>query len=374
MAFTGGQLSSGPGIAPVTDLRVSTFVIPTDAPESDGTLEWDATTLVVVELDAGGCVGLGYTYADRATAVLIHEILRPIVVGGDVFEAPAVVAAMARSVRNHGFPGVSAMAISAVDAALWDAKARLLGLPLARLLGAERDAAPIYGSGGFTSYSVERLCGQLAGWVGEGIPCVKMKIGRDPGADVDRVRAVRNAIGSEPELFVDANGAYERKQALELARRFADFGVTWLEEPVSSDDLMGLRLARDHAPAPIRIAAGEYGYRNQYFLRMLAAGAVDVLQADASRCGGPTGFLRVAALCDAWQIPLSAHCAPSLHLHLALAAPRFLNLEYFHDRVRIEQMLFDGACRPIAGALHADMTRPGLGLALKRRDAERFAG
>jgi L-alanine-DL-glutamate epimerase-like enolase superfamily enzyme len=265
------------------------------------------------------------------------------------------------------------MAISAVDAALWDAKARLLGLPLAKLLGAERAAAPVYGSGGFTSYSVGRLCEQLAGWAQEGIPRVKMKIGREPSADVARVRAAREAIGPGVELFVDANGAYERKQALELARRFADLGVTWLEEPVSSDDLEGLRLARDRAPAPIRVAAGEYGYRDSYFLNMLAAGAVDVLQADASRCGGPTGFLRVGALCDAWQIPLSAHCAPALHLHACLAAPRLLNLEYFHDHARIEQMLFDGASRPVAGELRPDLTRPGLGLALKRKDAERFA-
>ncbi|HVU49717.1 MAG TPA: enolase C-terminal domain-like protein [Polyangia bacterium] len=354
-------------------LRVSTYVIPTEEPESDGTLEWSATTLVVVELEAGGCAGLGYTYADKATAELVDEVLRKVVMGGDVLDGPALFSAMARAVRNHGFPGVAAMAISAVDAALWDAKARLLGVPLAKLLGAERDAAPVYGSGGFTSYSIDRLCEQLAGWVGDGIPRVKMKIGRDPSADVERVRAARAAIGPEPELFVDANGAYERKQALELARRFADLGVTWLEEPVSSDDLAGLRLARNRAPAPIRVAAGEYGYRGVYFMRMLAAGAVDVLQADASRCGGPTGFLRVGALCDAWQVPLSAHCAPALHLHACLAAPRLLNLEYFHDHARIEQMLFDGAAHPVAGELRADLTRPGLGLALKRKDAERFA-
>jgi L-alanine-DL-glutamate epimerase-like enolase superfamily enzyme len=359
--------------APVSEVRVDAYVIPTDEPESDGTLEWTTTTLVVVELAAGGSTGLGYTYADRATATLIADVLRPVVVGRDVFDAPALFAEMSRSVRNHGFAGAAAMAISAVDAAIWDTKARILELPMAKLMGAARAAAPAYGSGGFTSYSVSRLCEQLAGWVAEGIPRVKMKIGRDPGADVARVRAARDAIGPGPELFVDANGAYERKQALELARHFADLGVTWFEEPVSSDDLAGLRLTRDRAPAPVRIAAGEYGYRGFYFKEMLAAGAVDVLQADASRCGGPTGFLRVGALCDAWQIPLSAHCAPALHLHACLAVPRLLNVEYFHDHARIEQLLFDGASRPVAGELRADLTRPGNGLSFKRKDAERFA-
>jgi hypothetical protein len=118
---------------------------------------------------------------------------------------------------------------------------------------------------------------------------------------------------------------------------------------------------------------GEYGYRPLYFRQMLAAGAVDVLQADASRCGGPTGFLRAASRCDGWQLPLSAHCAPALHLHACLAAPRFLNLEDFHDHVRIEHVLFDGAPSPQRGELSADLSRPGLGLELKRADAERFA-
>jgi L-alanine-DL-glutamate epimerase-like enolase superfamily enzyme len=373
MVFEGTDMGVLGETVPVSALRVSAYVIPTDAPESDGTFEWTQTTLVVVELEAGAARGLGYTYADRATATFVDEVLRKAIVGLDVLDGPALFSAMAHAVRNHGLPGVAAMAISAVDAALWDAKAHLCHMPLAKLLGAERTAVPVYGSGGFTSYSPKQLCDQLAGWVAEGIPRVKMKIGRNPVADVERVRAVREAIGPTAELFVDANGAYERKQALDLARRFADLGVTWLEEPVSSDDLVGLRLARDHVPPPVRIAAGEYGYRSVYFLQMLAAGAVDVLQADASRCGGPTGFQRVGALCDAWQIPLSAHCAPALHLHPCLAAPRLINLEYFHDHARIERMLFDGVGRPIKGELRPDLSRPGLGITFKKKDAERFA-
>ncbi len=370
---TDRAVSSASGV-PVANLRVSSFVIPTDGPESDGTLEWNHTTLVVVELEAGGRGGLGYTYADRATATLVDEVLRQHVVGRDVMDIGAIFTELVSAVRNHGHPGVAAMAISAVDAALWDTKARILELPLVKLLGAARSSAAVYGSGGFTSYSVERLCAQLGGWVAQGIPRVKMKIGRDPDADLERIRAVRRAIGPGPELFVDANGAYQRKQALAFAQAFVELGVTWFEEPVSSDDLEGLRLVRDRAPAPIRIAAGEYGYRPVYFQRMLTAGAVDVLQADASRCGGPTGFLRAAALCEAFQLPLSAHCAPALHLHPCLAAPRYLNLEYFHDHARIEGMLFDGAVAPVDGKLHADLTRPGMGIELKRKDAERFAG
>jgi L-alanine-DL-glutamate epimerase-like enolase superfamily enzyme len=202
---------------------------------------------------------------------------------------------------------------------------------------------------------------------------VKMKVGRDAGVDPARVHAARAAIGDRAQLFVDANGAYTRKQALALALRFAEDDVRWFEEPVSSDDLDGLRLIRDRAPAGMDIAAGEYGFDPFYFRRMLDAGAVDVLQADATRCGGVSGFLAAHALCDARGLPLSAHCAPALHVHLGCALPRVCHIEYFHDHQRIERMLFDGVTVPREGLLSPDLGRPGLGLDLKGADAQRFA-
>jgi L-alanine-DL-glutamate epimerase-like enolase superfamily enzyme len=265
------------------------------------------------------------------------------------------------------------MAISAVDIALWDLKARLLDVSLVTLLGRARDRVDIYGSGGFTSYDDHELVTQLAGWVEQGIGRVKIKVGRDPVHDVARVRVARGAIGDTTELFVDANGAYARKQALGFADAFSDLGVTWFEEPVSSDDLEGLRLLRDRAPAPLEIAAGEYGYEPFYFERMLTAGAVDVLQADATRCGGVTGFLRVAALADAHGLPMSSHCAPSLHAHLDCACTRVRHLEYFYDHARIEHMLFDGALAPVGGALVPQPERAGLGLTLRRDAARPYA-
>ena len=358
---------------PVERVEASAYRVPTDAPESDGTIAWDHTTLVLVEATAGGQTGLGYSYADPATATLVRESLAEVVRGRDAMAVPGAWSAMVEAIRNLGRPGIASMAISAVDSALWDLKGRLLGLPLVTLLGAVRDAAPVYGSGGFTSYSIDRLVDQLGGWVAAGIPRVKMKIGREPAADLGRVRAAREAIGPDAGLFVDANGAYARKQALAQADRFAELGVSWFEEPVSSDDLEGLRLLRDRAPAGMEIAAGEYGYDLPYFRRMLEAGAVDVLQADATRCGGITGFLRVGTLCEARSLPLSAHCGPSIHAHPACSLPSFRHLEYFHDHDRIEHMLFDGALTPEGGALRPDLTRPGLGLEFKRKDAARFA-
>ncbi len=357
----------------IRKMSVATYTVPTDLPESDGTLTWDKTTLVLVEASAGGKVGIGYTYADVATAQLINGTLLPLIRGKDAMSVPTCWSAMRHAIRNLGRPGICSMAIAAVDSALWDLKAKLLDLSLVSLLGAAQPSIEVYGSGGFTSYSIEQLQKQLGGWVEQGIKAVKMKIGRDPDKDVARVKAAREAIGPDAGLYVDANGAYSRKQALSMAEKFTEFDVSWFEEPVTSDDLEGLRLIRDRAPARMDIAAGEYGYDLIYFKRMLDAGAVDVQQADASRCAGISEFLRVGALCDAANVPMSAHTSPSLHLHPCCALSRLRNIEYFHDHVRIENMFFEGTIQPIAGRLHPNVTRPGMGLEFKKADAKRYA-
>jgi L-alanine-DL-glutamate epimerase-like enolase superfamily enzyme len=355
----------------ITSVEITAYAVPTDRPESDGTFEWETTTVVVAEVRAASETGLGYTYADLGAATLAARTLADVVVGLDATDVPAAWNAMNRVVRNAGRPGVAATAIAALDCALWDLKARLLGVPLVRLLGGARAEVPIYGSGGFTSYPVDVLERQLAGWVEAGIRGVKMKVGRDAVADLVRVRAARTAIGSEAGLFVDANGAWTPGRALEMARRFSPYAVSWFEEPVSSDDLAGLRRVRDGAPSGMEIAAGEYGFDSRYFRRMLQGGAVDVLQADATRCG-LTGFLEAGALCEAFGVPLSAHTAPALHVAPGCALSRVRHVEYFHDHVRVEPLLFDGVPQARQGTLRPDLTRPGLGLELKRTDAARY--
>lgn len=357
----------------IQSIEVSAYTIPTDKPESDGTIQWNKTTLVLVEARAGDACGLGYSYADLATATLVRDKLADVVIGLDAMRVPEAWHKMVHSIRNLGRPGIASMAISAVDSALWDLKARVLRLPLISLLGAARDAAPVYGSGGFTSYTEAELCQQLVGWAEQGMRQVKMKIGRDAAADRQRVAAVRKALGNRAELYVDANGAYSRKQALAQAEAFAGFQVTWFEEPVSSDDLEGLRLMRDRAPAGMDIAAGEYGYDHFYFRRMLVAQAVDVMQIDGTRAGGITGFLQAAALAAAFGLDVSAHCAPSLHAHVCCSLSNLRPMEYFHDHARIEQMLFDGVLTPVDGALHPDLSRPGMGFEFKHADAEKYA-
>jgi L-alanine-DL-glutamate epimerase-like enolase superfamily enzyme len=361
---------------PVTDLRVSAYTVPTEQPESDGTLDWSATTIVVAEPTAGGRTGLGFTYSSPAAGVVIEEHLREVVLGADAMDVPGAWSAMVRAIRNLGRPGIASAAIAAVDIALWDLKAKLVGVALVDLLGAVRDAVPVYGSGGFTSLSDQALCGQLGHWVHERhIPRVKMKVGTGWGSavnrDLARVAAARTAVGGEVELYVDANGAFSPGPAIRFGQAVADLGVTWFEEPVSSDDLAGLAQVR--AAIAADVAAGEYGSDLVYFQRMCAAGSVDVLQVDVSRCAGITEWRRAAAVAAAHGLEVSGHCAQSLHVHPACTVPNLRHLEHFYDHERLDRLLFDGVLDPSGGVLRPDRGRPGLGLELKAADAQRFA-
>jgi L-alanine-DL-glutamate epimerase-like enolase superfamily enzyme len=345
----------------IAGVEASARTIPTDAPESDGTLEWDETTIVLVRVLAGAHTALGYTYGDASIADLVEGKLAEVVVGRDPMDVPGAWSAMRDALRNAGAVGAGAMAISAVDIALWDLKARILGVSLCSLLGRAHEGVEIYGSGGFTSYDDEQLGAQLGRWAGEGIARVKMKVGREPERDEHRVEVARAAIGDDVELMVDANGAYDRAQARRWRDTFAEHRVTWLEEPLSSDDPEGLGQLRG---GPVAIAAGEYGWRPEDFPRL--AGAVDVLQADVTRCQGITGLLAIGGLCEAHGLPLSAHCAPAISCHAFAALPPTRHLEYFHDHVRIEHMVFEGVPEPDGGVLRPDPGRPGHGLELRR--------
>jgi L-alanine-DL-glutamate epimerase-like enolase superfamily enzyme len=358
--------------AKIVSGRISAYTIPTDAPESDGTANWDSTTIVIVELTADGITGLGYSYANEAATRVCDELIRKIILNGDPFDIPSLHSALDRHARNWGRPGLVSSAISAIDTCLWDLKARLLEEPLLCLLGKVRNEIQAYGSGGFTSYTEKQLIEQLTGWTNEGFLCVKMKIGTHPADDVARVAAVQKALKGKAQIYVDANGAYDRQQALHKSRQFGDLGVTWFEEPVTSDDRIGLHFMVERAPAAMKIAAGEYIYTLDDARLMIEAQAVDVLQADVTRCGGISNFIKIGDLCEICHYPYSAHTAPSIHATLCCSILPAMNVEYFHDHVRIEHMLFDGAITAVNGILKPDLSRHGLGLELKRSDAEKF--
>lgn len=341
----------------VDPIAVSVYRFPTPGPEADGTLLWDATTAVVVELTAGDERGLGWTYSSPATAEVIGHDLEPILRGRSPFDIPGCRTALQRACRNIGTTAVVAHALSAVDIALWDLKARLLRVPLSVLLGAARAATPVYGSGGFTNLADNELAEQISQWRSAGCEAVKIKIGQDRGGaidrDLERVALATELLGDRCRLMVDANGAYTvgraRRVGAELDRR----GVVWFEEPVTSDDPHGL----DRVRAALRcdVTAGEY-ICGRYDAAALID-VVDCLQLDVTRCGGYSGFLECATLAAAHGRDVSAHCAPALHAPITAAVPNVRNLEWFIDHARLEPTLVDGAPRVTDGALPPQGTR-----------------
>src|SRR3954451_2979178 len=250
---TGTNALTAAGLGPVgtvvEHVEVAAYRVPMPETEADGTLTWSAVTAVVVQAHAQGRTGLGWTYATGACVDLVRDALAGVVQGRNALDVPGSSLAMVQACRNLGRPGVASCAISAVDIALWDLKARLLNVPLARLFGQARDAVPVYGSGGFTSYDDTTLQQELERWLALGCRAAKIKVGESWGTceqrDLARVRLSRQVLG-DAELFVDANGGYRPKQAIRMGRRFALDGVTWYEEPVSSADLTGLRLIREN--------------------------------------------------------------------------------------------------------------------------------
>lgn len=357
--------------AAVREIDARAYRVSTDTPEADGTLAWSDTTVVVVTAHAANVVGLGWTYAHHACVELVRTVLRSAVLGTDLLDVPAAWQSMQRAIRNHGRPGLVSCAMSAVEIALWDAAARLLDVPLCRLFGRAHEAVPVYGSGGFTTYDSGQLRRQVEHWIGDqGMPAIKIKVGDGRGAaperDLARVEHVRALAGPDVEVYADANGAYSVGQAVRVGRRLDDTGVSWFEEPVSSDDLPGLRDVR--AAVAADVTAGEYGYHLPYFAAMLAAEAVDCLQIDVTRCGGFGEWQRAAALAAAASRTVSGHCAQNLAVHIAAATHNVRHLEWFHDHERIETLLFDGVIAPTLGVARPDLSVAGHGMALKEQD------
>ncbi|MDO8107224.1 enolase C-terminal domain-like protein [Isoptericola sp. b441] len=358
--------------ATIEEVVAQAWVVPTDEPEADGTLTWDSTTVVLVEVKAAGQTGLGWTYGHASAAHLVNDKLGDLVVGREAADVPAANLAMVRAVRNMGRRGIASTAISAVDIALWDLKARLLDVPLAVLLGKVRDSIPAYGSGGFTTWDDARLREEIGGWTEAGMRAVKIKIGEDAGAnvarDLHRTALATRTAGPGIEVFVDANGGYSRGQAARMGAALDNLGVTWFEEPVTSDDLQGLHELRTRLQCDV--STGEYAWCPEDAQRLIEAGAVDCLQADVTRCEGVTGWLRVAALADAAALDVSTHCAPQLSAHVAVAVPNARHIEWFHDHVRLDPMLVEGTLDVVDGTVTPDLSRPGHGMRLRAKPAE----
>jgi L-alanine-DL-glutamate epimerase-like enolase superfamily enzyme len=349
----------------ISSVTAAVHRFPLPEPESDGTLTWKATTAVTVTIEAGGQTGLGWTYSSPAAAVVIAEHFADVLNGRDAFNIDSGWQAMHRAARNFGTRGLAMQALSAVDIAWWDLKARLLGVSLVDLFGAARDRVPIYGSGGFTNLTHGQLEEQVSWWQSVGCPAMKIKIGEGWGSrigrDLERVKQLRELAGDGVELMVDANGGYTVGQARRVGAALDELGVVWFEEPVSSDDPAGLAAIR--AAVHCDVTAGEYAADSYEVAHLIPV--VDCLQLDATRCGGYTGFLAGAAMARGQNIQVSAHCAPAVHAFIGLAVSNLRHIEWFADHARLEPHLVDDAPEPINGQLSARRDIVGHGMSLR---------
>jgi L-alanine-DL-glutamate epimerase-like enolase superfamily enzyme len=361
------------GTVPIERVEARAYRIPTLTPESDGTFEWRDTTLVVAAITAGGKAGIGYTYSSDAAMNVINSLGKNVLYGLNAFNIPLCCQKMCAAVRNMGRSGIAATAISSLDCALWDLKAKLLDISVATLLGQCREEIPVYGSGGFTTYDPDQVAQQIEDWKELGIWQFKIKIGRDTQMDFQRIERAARFLPKHGSLFVDANGAYSVKEAAKMAVWMAEAGVSWFEEPVTSDNREGLKHMRQSAPPNMDIAAGEYCYNLDDVRLLLQHEAIDVMQIDVTRCLGITGFLKAAALCEAQHIPISSHCAPAQHTALMCSISDARHIEYFFDHSRIEKMLFDGVPEVKNGVLMPQVSAPGFGYIFKTKDAEAYA-
>lgn len=349
----------------ITDVRTMELHIPHLGGYRDATTrvaERGYSVLAVYVVTDQGIEGFAPGRGGPAARAIIEQTLKPLLIGRDPLAIERIWDDLFWRIRGIGRKGLAFCALSAVDIALWDLKARLLGLPLCRLLGGSGEPTPVYGSGGWTNLTVDELVEEMAGYVARGINAVKMKVGLGEDEDLLRVRSVREAIGEGPKLFLDVNGGYYAKQAIRMSHRFEEYNVGWLEEPVMADDLDGLAAVVQATRIPI--ATGEHEYTKYGFRDLMVRRAADIVQPNVTRVGGITEWLKIAHLAEAFNLPVAPHAAQIVHVHLARATPNLLTLEYLGFLEEADRILYADIPPLRDGRWAPALDRPGLGLEL----------
>ena len=356
----------------ITDIRVTeTFHVPCE-PQQDaitsipGVFPFNFCQVFTDE----GVTGLVPAPGGKMVKALIEDALKPLIVGENPMNNERIWSKIYWALLMGGRRGFVITALGIVDNAVWDLKGRITGQPLNRLLGGFQDRVNSYGSGINLNLSNEALVAQMKGYVDAGFKMVKMKIGhRDPEVDVERVRLVREAIGPHIHLSLDVNNAWSLTTALRLVRRLEPFGIYWLEEPILADEISSLAKLADKTDIPI--AVGENHYTKWEFKDLIAQGAVQIVQADVTKCGGITEFLKIAAMADAHGLPACPHHSVFTDVAAIAAVPNGLFHEYVHDMFEPASRLVLNPARPEQGVIEP-LDKPGFGIELDPAAFEKF--
>lgn len=337
----------------------------------NGTFEFEALEHVLLELDVGEATGIGYGFAfERRQAEAIRAMvvdLAETLVGSRADTVRAIWKRLWNRIAYVGQAGPPVMALSAIDTALWDVLAQAAGLPLYRLLGAARSSLPVYVTGGWLGASKAGLVEEALAVRELGISRFKLKVGQeDWRLDIDRVAHLRERV-PDLELMVDANQGWSVPTAIAAGRALAELGVTWLEEPVASEDLEGS--AQVAAALELPVASGESLFTSREFQRLIDAEAADILMPDLMRSGGPTEFLRIGTIAETRQMPVSSHLFPEISAHLMAATPNATVVEVVPEWSR---GIFDTPPPIEGGRIHLP-DRPGLGFGFSERAVAEFS-
>ena len=365
----------------ITDVTTTVLSYPHVRPVQDSTMP--APTLDVggrsqlfvhIHTDQG-TEGLGVGQAAPGVRQVVESTLRGVLIGQDPFSIEKLWNDMFWRIRGFGRKGVAFCALSAVDTGLWDLKAKAVGLPLYKLLGPFTESVPIYGSGGWTNLTEDELVAEMVGYVQQGIGRVKMKVGKDFGRsereDLQRLAAVRRALGDDVAVYVDANNGYYAKQAIYMAKEFEQFQVGWFEEPVLADDIQGLAEIRQAINIPV--ATGEHEYSKYGFKDLITRGGADIVQPDVGRVGGVTEWMKVAHMAHAFNLPVAPHAVQLVHLHLGCATPNLKVVEYLGTALEGDRVWYTEIPEPKDGMWAPFPDRPGLGLELDPHAVEKWS-
>ena len=359
----------------ITGLATEIVQLPADEPLA-GAAENPSATRPIVTLTLrtdDGIEGIGVTYfGGPLTAALRAAVegLGALAIGEDPLRIEAIGRKLYDAANYSGPAGIFTLAFSAIDMALWDIKGKALGAPLWRLLGGARERVPTYASGALMrGLTLERATASARRLVETGFREVKMQLAlpgeTSPELEVARARAIRDAVGAETRLMVDINQRWRPEQAIDIGRRLEGLGLAWLEDVTVADDYRGLARVTRALATPI--AGGEYVWGITPLRHMLEAHSVDIVMIDLVRVGGITGWLKVAGMAEAFNLPVVSHLIPEVHVHLIGAIPNGLTVEYMPWLMR----LFEAVPRPEQGELKMPQA-PGLGLAFDKDAIRRF--
>lgn len=353
----------------IEEVQVHLVAAPVAGNLADATRKVESIGYTIVRVRTrDGVEGVGVTYHEvggEATKVLIDTAIAPRLVGRDPFDTEVLWNEFFAYLRGVGRKGLTFGALSAVDIALWDIKGKSLGLPLYKLFGGGRTSVPVYASGGWTSYSDEQLIDEAERMIDRGYSMLKVKVGveggTNPNRDLVRVRKLRDSLGPDVRILLDANNCWDAATATRFANRVGEYDPFLLEEPVFADDIPGL--ARFKRGTDIPLGTGEHEYTRFGVRDLLLAEAVDVVQTDGARAGGFTEMLKIAALTQSWNVGFAPHAMENIHLHLVAAQPNGLFLERLLLFEDITAKVFADAPVPVNGHMHVP-DLPGLGLSL----------